>query len=103
MTDIATHTSPGAATSIALHDVAEAGHWVTEAKRTNSAARIAHAERALQAAVDAARDQQVPWGEIGSALGIARGNAYQRYRKRLSLGASQGGSEVETAFRNPSL
>jgi hypothetical protein len=103
MTDIATHSSPGAATAMAVQDVVEAGHWVIAVKRTNSAARIAQAERALQAAVDNARDQQVPWGEIGSALGIARGNAYQRYRKRLSLGASQGGSEVETAFRNPCL
>jgi hypothetical protein len=103
MTDTATQSSPGAATTTALQDVVEAGRWVASAKRTNSAEWIAQAERALQAAVDAARDQRAPWGEIGSALGIARGNAYQRYRKRLSPGASQAGSGVGAAFRNPSL
>jgi hypothetical protein len=36
----------------------------------------------LQAAVDAARDIGLGWTKIGDALGIARGNAYQRYRKR---------------------
>ena len=34
----------------------------------------------LRDAVDAARDAGVAWGQIGDALGIARGNAYQRYR-----------------------
>jgi hypothetical protein len=36
----------------------------------------------LRAAVDAARDVGVGWMRIGDTLGIARGNAYQRYRKR---------------------
>ena len=36
----------------------------------------------LQAAIDDARDAGVSWQAIGDALGIARGNAYQRYRRR---------------------
>lgn len=52
------------------------------AKRTKSRALVARADRELRIAVDAARELDVEWGEIGTALGIARGNAYQRYRKR---------------------
>jgi hypothetical protein len=36
----------------------------------------------LQRAVDAARDDGVGWSEIGQALGMRRGNAYQRFRRR---------------------
>jgi hypothetical protein len=57
------------------------------AKRTRSVALIDCAQRDVQSAVDAARDLGVEWGPIGSALGIARGNAYQRYRKRPTLGS----------------
>ncbi|MDP9166675.1 MAG: hypothetical protein M3O32_11555 [Actinomycetota bacterium] len=44
----------------------------------------ARAKRGLHAAVDAAREVGVEWGRIGDVLGIARGNAYQRYRRRQS-------------------
>jgi transcriptional/translational regulatory protein YebC/TACO1 len=37
---------------------------------------------ALQAAVDDARDAGVSWQVIGDVLGIARGNAYRRHRRR---------------------
>ena len=36
----------------------------------------------LRSAVDAARDVGVGWTKIGDTLGIASGNAYQRYRRR---------------------
>ena len=36
----------------------------------------------LRSAVDAARDAGVGWTKIGDTLGIASGNAYQRYRRR---------------------
>lgn len=43
------------------------------------------AQHRLQIAVDAARDAGVAWGgEIGDVLGLARGNAYQRYRHRAA-------------------
>ena len=40
----------------------------------------------LRAAVDAARELGVGWTRIGDTLGIASGNAYQRYRKRSDTG-----------------
>ena len=45
----------------------------------------AAAEEGLRDAVDAARSAGIPWGIIGDRLGMARGNAYQRYRKRPAL------------------
>ena len=66
----------------ALDAVSTAGRGVAAAKRTRSRALVARANRELRDAVDAARALGVEWGEIGAALGIARGNAYQRYRKR---------------------
>ncbi|BBZ30717.1 hypothetical protein MMAD_50120 [Mycolicibacterium madagascariense] len=36
----------------------------------------------LRDAVAAAREAGIPWGIIGDHLGMARGNAYQKYRKR---------------------
>ena len=83
MNDIATHTeSFTAASSVtALHDIEAARDGLAAVKRTRSAYLIAHAQRELRVAVHAARDLDVQWGPIGSALGIARGNAYQRYRR----------------------
>lgn len=52
------------------------------AKRLKDVHSMGDAERRLRDAVDAARDAGVAWGTIGQKLGIARGNAYQRYRKR---------------------
>ena len=66
----------------ALRNVAAAGASVQAAKRGHSVASLAHADQRLHAAVDIARELDVEWGRIGSALGIARGCAYQRYRKR---------------------
>jgi hypothetical protein len=65
----------------ALSEVAAAGADVQAAKRGHSIASVARAELQLHAAVDLARELDVEWGRIGSALGIARGCAYQRYRK----------------------
>ncbi|BBZ27534.1 hypothetical protein MMAD_18290 [Mycolicibacterium madagascariense] len=40
------------------------------------------AHRNLRLAAEAARDAEVSWSIIGEALGIARGNAYKRYRRK---------------------
>jgi hypothetical protein len=72
---------------LALREVSAAGASLQVAKRTHSAGSIERAELHLHAAVDAARDLDVEWGRIGSALGIARGCAYQRYRKRAAQAA----------------
>ncbi len=77
-------TPHATAVEAALQGVAMARDCVTAAKQTRSRALIADAERDLQVAIDRARDVDVLWGQIGLTLGIARGNAYQRYRKRHS-------------------
>jgi hypothetical protein len=61
----------------ALSRLAIAGQSAQTAKTP-----AAHSE--LQQAVDAARELGVGWTKIGDVLGIARGSAYQRYRKRPS-------------------
>jgi hypothetical protein len=71
----------------ALREVSAAGASLQAAKRTHSVGSVARAERQLHAAVDVARDLDIEWGRIGSALGIARGCAYQRYRKRAARAA----------------
>ena len=59
----------------ALSRLADAASEVKKADNTAS-------RRQLRSAVDAARDVGVGWTKIGDTLGIASGNAYQRYRKR---------------------
>jgi hypothetical protein len=66
----------------ALAAVAEAGARVDAAKAVRSKA-IKNIERELCEAVKAARELDIEWGRIAGALGIARGNAYQRYRPLL--------------------
>jgi hypothetical protein len=70
----------------ALQAVSAAGKAVAAAKRNRSAELVDIAQQELQDAVDAARDLDVEWGQIGIALGIARGNAYQRYRRKPTHG-----------------
>ena len=67
--------------AVARQDLNAAAQDVEAAKRQGSAA-VAAANQRVRAAVDAAREAGVLWGEIGDALGICRGNAYQRYRQR---------------------
>ena len=66
----------------AMHEVELANDGLVAAKRTRSCALIARAKSEVQRAVNSARDLDVEWGQIGSALGIARGNAYQQYRRK---------------------
>lgn len=44
------------------------------------------AKHQLQVAVDAAREAGLDWEAIGDAIGLRRGNAYQRFRKRSTSG-----------------
>jgi hypothetical protein len=67
-----------------LSIVRAAHHRLVAANATGGALDIQAAQHQLQIAVDAARDADVAWGEIGDALGLARGNAYQRYRHRAA-------------------
>lgn len=59
----------------AVRHVAAAAQRVEESDTPDSRAALAEA-------VEAARKTGVGWTKIGDTLGIASGNAYQRYRKR---------------------
>ena len=71
-----------AVVAAAMDDVATAGRELAAAKRSGPVGALDRAQRELQSAVDAARELGAGWGQIGAALGIARGNAYQRFRKK---------------------
>lgn len=68
-------------TAVAQHssELREKAAALADAKRQHRAPDTAM--RGLQAAVDAARDAGIDWTDIGAALGLRRGNAYQRFRK----------------------
>ena len=85
-----THTAD---ISSAMLAVVAAERTLTAAKRTRSVPDVESAQRDLQAAVNTARGLDVGWGEIGAALGIARGNAYQRFRSKPSLGSLTRGTQ----------
>jgi hypothetical protein len=55
-----------------------------ELLRAVSEAHSSQTEAQLRAAVCAARQAGIEWGKIGDVLGIARGNAYQRYRREAA-------------------
>lgn len=71
-----------AVVAAALDDVATAGRELAAAKQSGPLGSLDRIQRELQSAVDAARALGAGWGQIGAALGIARGNAYQRFRKK---------------------
>jgi hypothetical protein len=69
--------------SSALRTV-QAANASARATPPRSEARMS-AELDLRHAVDAARDLGLEWGKIAGALGVARGNAYQKYRRPSTL------------------
>lgn len=56
---------------------------LAEAHRLAAENHTPEAREQIRLAVDAAREVGVGWTRIGDTLGIAGGNAYQRYRKQL--------------------
>lgn len=58
------------------------------ARRGRVASEIEAARDRIQDAVDAARSVGIGWEQIGEILGMARGNAYQRYRHRRDLASA---------------
>jgi hypothetical protein len=62
--------------------ISDAAHAVDSAKRTCSADRIVDAQANLRAVVQAANDDGMSWQSIGDTLGMRRGAAYQRFRRR---------------------
>jgi hypothetical protein len=64
-----------------LQQLAEARDALDHAGQSD----VPHARLAVQIAAESARDAGCAWSQIGDVLGIARGNAYQRYRRRPQL------------------
>ena len=65
-----------------LRTVSEARAALEHARDAGSPEDGTAAQRRLRGAIDAARDAGVTWMQIGTLFGIARGNAYQQYRRR---------------------
>ena len=65
-----------------LHEIRQAHTVLERARRQRRRDAVRAAQRQLRAAVAAASDAGVTWMQIGEALGMARGNAYQQYRRR---------------------
>jgi hypothetical protein len=68
-----------------LDHIAKARDELTIARVSHVGFDIEAARDRVQDAVDAARSVGIGWEQIGETLGIARGNAYQRYRHRRDL------------------
>ena len=81
VTDTTMNPHP-ASVAAAMIDVATAGRELAAAKQEGSVDALERAQHDLQSAVDVARELGAEWGQIGTALGITRGNAYQRFRKK---------------------
>ena len=81
MADIAREDSATAPRQT-LADIRSAAARVEEARSIGANGDTETALQELQTAVDDARDLDVTWGAIGEVLGMTRGNAYQRYRRR---------------------
>jgi hypothetical protein len=71
-----------------LDHIANARDELTNARRSRIEFDIEAARERMQDAVDAARSVGIGWEQIGETLGIARGNAYQRYRHRRDLASA---------------
>ena len=71
-----------------LDHIAKARDELTIARRSRDEFDIEAARERMQDAVDAARSVGIGWEQIGETLGIARGNAYQRYRHRRDLASA---------------
>ena len=71
-----------------LHHITNTRDELTIARRSRVESDIETARDSVQDAVDAARSVGIGWEQIGETLGIARGNAYQRYRHRRDLAST---------------
>ena len=75
----------------AIREIADAATAVDSAKRSLDGDAVARAKEDLRATVVSANDYGMSWQTIGDALGIRRGSAYQRFRRRSAPDARQHG------------
>jgi isopropylmalate/homocitrate/citramalate synthase len=74
----------------AIRQLSSAAQRVEESDTPDTRAELAEA-------VEAAREAGVGWTKIGDTLGIASGNAYQRYRQRPG---SSGGRHPRACYES---
>lgn len=74
-------TARSSAAEAALTSVVDALARVRALGRLADSTVMARADEALRLSIDAAVEAGHSWGAIGECLGIARGNAYQKYRR----------------------
>lgn len=67
---------------VSLRQVVDAAAAVDSAKRCHDAPGLAGAKTDLLDAARSAYDNGASWQTIADVLGIRRGNAYQRFRRR---------------------
>lgn len=65
-----------------IPEIIRARTALERARRQQRRDAVTAAQHQLRAAVEAASDAGVTWMQIGDILGMARGNAYQQYRRR---------------------
>jgi len=80
---------------VALRRVVEAAMAVETATGGHEAAALARAKCHLRDSARSANDDGASWQEIGDALGMRRGNAYQRFRRHPGPARTPGGDETE--------
>ena len=88
------------ASRIPQNDAAEIQRIIAAADAANSAKqcrtvdRLSVAEQELRCVVQAAHDRGISWQTIGDALGLRRGAAYERYRRRSDRMPSTGSTNT---------
>lgn len=65
-----------------IREIVDAAAAVDAAKRSPGRDALVAAKDDLRAAILSGRDQGLSWQAIGDALGVRRGCAYQRFRRR---------------------
>lgn len=73
-------TEEGSRSQDSLRCIAVARDHLNDAKRRRDEEQIRLADGRLHAAVETARNLGYSWGDISDVLGMARGNAYKRFR-----------------------
>ncbi|MCW2513332.1 MAG: hypothetical protein JWR11_2374 [Mycobacterium sp.] len=68
---------------VVINRILDAANDVEMAKRRQDVPGVDFAESDLRVAVLAAVDSGISWQMVGDALGLRRGAAYQRFRRRI--------------------
>lgn len=78
-----TNSTPGSTFAASIRPELQRLALARDARdRATGREQIEEAEVEVRAAAEAARDADIAWTEIGHVLGMARGNAYHKYRRR---------------------